>query len=641
MKRHANAAFGGTTPQGRGAGVVGWKTRRRARWIVEACYCLALVSLLAQQAAAQLEIGNDLSMNLSGNVGLNYNGSVNGGDSEHNLGLAGDLNLHGYFYSPRFLSFSIEPYYDRAQNNSLFGTVTNSSGVTSSVNLFSGSHFPGTISYARAGDASGSFGVPGSQVGLAEHGNNQNFAINWSAIVAGWPTLTATYSIGDSSSSIFGSPDESNENNRNLILLSTYKADGFRLTGGFTHRTTDIAFTDSVEGTPELVNSGGSSNSYQASVQHSFPMQGSWSVSWSRSAYRYNFHDSTDSSNSGASDTLSGSLSFLPVNKLSVGIMGNYTDSLMGSLPDQAQSGVVGSLGSFHSFLLGAEANYQLFRNLSVRGNVNHVQEEFLGNTYSANFFGGSANYNLNRNFLGSFSFSLAAFDTANQEGNSNLGFVSNVNFHRKVQGWELNANYSYSQNVQTLILVYTTSSMGYVTNARRRLGNRTFFMAGYSGTHSGISQNAGTMNSSEQVSSSLSFGKYSMNGFYSTSKGTAFFTPTGLVAVPTGLPPSALSQDSLMLFNSKSYGFNASGTFIRRLNLSAGYAKSSGDTTDPNLSTFTRNDLINAQMQYRLRKVFLNGGYTRLRQSVGTPGMSPVVVTSYFIGFSRWFNFF
>ena len=45
--------------------------------------------------------------------------------------------------------------------------------------------------------------------------------------------------------------------------------------------------------------------------------------------------------------------------------------------------------------------------------------------------------------------------------------------------------------------------------------------------------------------------------------------------------------------------------------------------------------------MQYRMRKIFLNAGYTRLSQTVGAPGTQPIMVTSYFIGSSRWFNFF
>ncbi|HTR27529.1 MAG TPA: hypothetical protein VMI10_26400 [Terriglobales bacterium] len=642
MRTKANAAFSGLTPTGREARVVGWKMRCTAEWIVKVGLLLIVAALLGQRSAAQLEIGNDLSMGLNGNIGFNYNGNINQGDSSHDLGLSGDATLHGSFYSPNFLNFNIQPFYNRAQTNDLFGSVTNASGVNANLNLFGGSHFPGTITYNRVNNDTSQFGVPGGGIGLAQHGNDQGFGVSWSALVTGWPTLTASYSIADGSASIFGSPDQSTQTNRDFIVSSTYNVHGFRLAGGFTHRTLEGNFIDFAEGTAEQVQSNDSTNTYQFNAQHGFPMQGAWNVGWSRTAYTFGFHDGSSSDNSGASDNINGNLTFRPATKLTVSVLGSYNDSLLGSVPEQVQNGGgLSSLGTFRGVLLGAQANYQLFNNLNVQGNVNHQQQEFLGHSYSATFYGGSANYNLNRNFLGSFSFSLAAFDTANQLGNSNLGFTSNVNFQRKMWGWDISGNYSYSQNVQTLILVYTTSSMGYVTNARRRLGTRTFFMAGYSGTHSGITQNSETMNSADRVSSSITYGKYSANAYYSTAKGTAFFTPNGLVAVPTGLPPSAISQDSLLTYNSKAYGFNVSATPIRRLNLSAGYSSSRGDTIDPSLSLFTRNDLITGLGQYRLRKVFLNAGYTRLRQSVGAPGTSPVVVTSYFIGFSRWFNFF
>jgi len=142
-------------------------------------------------------------------------------------------------------------------------------------------------------------------------------------------------------------------------------------------------------------------------------------------------------------------------------------------------------------------------------------------------------------------------------------------------------------------------------------------------------------------VSSTFTYGRYSANGFYSTSRGTAVFTPTGLVALPTGLPPSALPPGTAIVFDSKAYGFNASAAPLRHLTVSAGYAQSNGDTTDILTTTFTKNNLINGIMQYRLRKIYINAGYTQLRQSVGIPGTAPITVTSYYIGFSRWFNFF
>ena len=81
--------------------------------------------------------------------------------------------------------------------------------------------------------------------------------------------------------------------------------------------------------------------------------------------------------------------------------------------------------------------------------------------------------------------------------------------------------------------------------------------------------------------------------------------------------------------------------TTLRRLTFSLSYARSYGNTIDPVLATSNNNTLMNAIMQYRLRKIYVNGGFTRLSQTVGTPGTSPIMVTSYYIGFSRWFNFF
>jgi hypothetical protein len=225
--------------------------------------------------------------------------------------------------------------------------------------------------------------------------------------------------------------------------------------------------------------------------------------------------------------------------------------------------------------------------------------------------------------------------------GNQVLGGVGNVNFDRKVDGWDLSANFSYSQNVQTIVLVYTTSSYGWVANARRRLGNRMYFAAGYGGSHSGLTNEAGLASGSHRWSGTFLWKNYNVNGFYSISDGAAAFTPTGLVSVPTGVPPTLFAPGSLIVYNSKAVGGNVGGVFMHRLTFSLGYADSRGSTVDPLISTVTGTQLYNATMQYRLRKIFLNTGYTRLRQSVGTPGNEPIIVTSYFIGFSRWFNFF
>lgn len=616
-----------------------------AKRVHKAYWLLAVILLMALPSVAQLEVGDDWKMNLTGNIGYNYTGDINNGVSGHGMGFTGDANLHGSFYNPNFLNFNVQPYYDRTQSNSVFGALTNSTGVSANVNLFSGSHFPGSVYYSKGINSTGEFGIPASSIGLAEHGDSQGFGVSWSEIMPNLPTLTASYAVGDGTSSIYGSQEESSQSNRILTLMSTYSVSGFRMTGGYTHRNVDASYPLVLEGSANTVASSTSGDDFQFSAQHSLPLSGSFGVGWSRSSYSDDFRDGTATTSSGGSDTLSGNVTFRPTNKLSVGANANFLDSLLGNVPEPILSGGTSvnatSLGTFRSVLVGADAYYQLLSNLTLHGNVSHTQQDFLGKSYSATVYGGSANYNLTRRFLGSLSFSLGVFESANQFGNSGLGFVGNLNFDRKIQGWDVGANLSYSQNVQTLVLVYTTSSYGWVVNARRRLANRTYFSAGYGGSHSGISQQSGSSNSSERVSSSLTWRSYSMNGYYSKADGAAVLTTTGLVSIPTNLPPSVFAPGAVMTYNSKAIGGNVSAVFMRRLTLNLGYADGSGSNVDPLISTYTSTQLYNAIMQYRLRKIYLNAGYTRLRQSVGTAGTSPVMVTSYYIGVSRWFNFF
>ena len=145
---------------------------------------------------------------------------------------------------------------------------------------------------------------------------------------------------------------------------------------------------------------------------------------------------------------------------------------------------------------------------------------------------------------------------------------------------------------MQTLILVYTTSSFGYVTTARRRLGSRTFFMAGFSGSHSGITANVGASSSAERVNTTISYHSFAFNGFYSKSDGRAAFTTTGLVALPPNVPPTIFGPDAVIVYASNAYGANTSFQPMRRLTISAGYANSKGSTADPLIRADTGNQL-------------------------------------------------
>ncbi|HVN21086.1 MAG TPA: hypothetical protein VMU05_20030 [Dongiaceae bacterium] len=605
---------------------------------------LAGLILLASTCVAQMQVGDNVRMNLSGNIGYGYNGELNQGNSSHSNGIDGNANLTGSYYNPNFLNFNLDPFYTRTAGSSVFGNLTNASGVTSNVNLFSGSRFPGTVSYNRVMNSTSQFGVPGSDIGLAQHTNTQGWAVGWSELVPGAPTLTANFAVNHDVNSILGVDGNNDVTNHTLNLLSTYKWRGYRTTGQYIHRTTDSDFTEAIEGL-RPVHTNNSSNDFGATLQHPLPWAGSFGLSWNHLNYDYAYQDSYSSSNSGASTTVNANASFHPIDKLGVSFNGNYNSSLLGNIPgpllDSSAVLNLKTLGTFRSELVGTDVFYQVCKYLNVHGDVNHLRQTFLGQTYEATQFYGTANFNFSHSILKGLSFSASVVDTAQQQSNTGVGFVGTLSYTRKFSGWEANGNLSYSQNVRTVESVYTTSSYTYLASLRRRLADRTFFMLGYSGAHSGITANSGTTSSAERAWVTFMHRGYSLNTFYNQSNGESVLTANGLVPVPTNLPPQIFGTNAITSYDSKGWGINAGATPIKRLTFSGGFSKSNGHTIDPTIRLATDNELINVVMQYRLRKVFLNGGYTHLRQGVGAEGTEPISVSTYYIEFSRWFNFF
>lgn len=444
------------------------------------------ILLLVLPAMAQMQVGDYLHMNLNGNVGFNYAGGMNQGQSDHAMGFSGNGQLTGNYYSPNFLNFTVDPFYNRTQSDSTFGSLTNTTGITSNVNLFSGTHFPGTVSYNRLYNGTSAFNVPGSDIGLAQHTNTQNFGLGWSALIPDMPTLTATYFIGNSTNNILGADGQDTETDRTLTLLSTYKWDGFNLSGQFLHRNMHANFGEELQVGGLPVTTESSSNGYSATAQHALPFAGNFSLSFNHLGYGYDYRDSYSAKNSGTTNTINSTASFHPTMKLATSFYANYNDNLIGVIPEPVlNSGTpvnLGTANSFKSVLVGSNVFYQIFNSLGVSAEVNHQYQTFLGHTYAATQFGGSANFTFGHSILKGLSFSIGAVDTAQQENNTGMGFVGNVNYTRKMLGWDVNGNFSYTQNVQTVMLIYTTSSYSYLGSIRRRIGERKYFVAGYSG---------------------------------------------------------------------------------------------------------------------------------------------------------------
>jgi hypothetical protein len=76
-------------------------------------------------------------------------------------------------------------------------------------------------------------------------------------------------------------------------------------------------------------------------------------------------------------------------------------------------------------------------------------------------------------------------------------------------------------------------------------------------------------------------------------------------------------------------------------LTISASWSKSDSATSGGSTNSNNKNEIANAFIQYRLRKIYVNAGYSRLDQSLSASGGPPIKLVSYYIGISRWFNFF
>jgi len=74
---------------------------------------------------------------------------------------------------------------------------------------------------------------------------------------------------------------------------------------------------------------------------------------------------------------------------------------------------------------------------------------------------------------------------------------------------------------------------------------------------------------------------------------------------------------------------------------MSGSYSKSFSNTSTGGVASFNDNSEYNALVQYQVRKLYVNGGYARLEQGFSGSGTPPEVLSSFYIGVSRWFKVF
>ena len=79
----------------------------------------------------------------------------------------------------------------------------------------------------------------------------------------------------------------------------------------------------------------------------------------------------------------------------------------------------------------------------------------------------------------------------------------------------------------------------------------------------------------------------------------------------------------------------------IKRLILSASYSNSNSNTTYDEITSSNNTNEFNAFAQSQFRKLYFNSGYSRLEQGFSASGTAPEIISTFYVGISRWFNVF
>jgi hypothetical protein len=599
------------------------------------------VLMMAQLASAQLSLGDNTKLNAGGLFTFGYAGAY--GDqipSNHGLDFGVDGRLSGSYYDPNFLSFTANPYYNQSRADSDYQSLTGARGVNGTANFFAGSNFPGAVSYHYDHNSTGTFGLVG-QPNFTTYGKSQGFGINWSALVSGLPTLSVGYSQGSGHSTIYGTDQEADSSTRLFNLHSNYLISGFRLNGYYDHSNMNSKFPEFLSGQGEAVQDS-SGHDLGFGAQHNLPLRGLFYANYNRSTassdYLTNTGQNANTSSYTDSNETAGA-SFHPTLKLTLNVNQSYIDNLTGYLTQSVVGIGVSTPGlSFgsgsHSSTVGGGATYQFTPFLSAQGQATYYDQYYFGKSYTGEYLSGTLNYA--KRLFDMFSFSASVIESSNGQGTNAVGFVGNVNFFRRFGQWQTSGQFSYAQDVQTLLVTYTTSYYNYSANVHRRLPGGMSWTAAFNGTHSGLTNYQGTTSHGEGYSTSVSMRKFAINGLYTKSTGLSLLGAGGLVS-PTPTPTPALNN--FILFDGSSYGGGVSVTPLRRLVISGSFSRSISNTI-ASTTSHNNTEIFNSQMQYHLRRIGLQAGYTRFTQGISAVG-APANTTSFFVGMTRWFDFF
>jgi hypothetical protein len=637
---------------------------------------VGLLLLFVPTASGQLQVGSETQLNLTGGASLGY---VRSWDDQETNSLAYGLNatLTGIYHDPRFLNYTVSPYLNQSNVNSNFNSNTLASGINSQANFLNDSKTPIQFTYARDYNREGTFNVPGSITGFETKGSGQAFSANASYLPEDWPSLHGTFAHTGSDYEILGTPGTGRSHSNLFGVDSHYVLLDTNLSALFTKSWVDSETPVFGSTTGDIFSQNTTQDTLQLNASHQLGRKSTVNGSYGRSHLHGEYLGSdVDTTN----NTLVGNLNVTITDKLSAGANAGYSSNLSQQFfseiiggAQQKSTGIsanplAGSANgppsvSFTSEYLtyGANAQYQAFQSLSFIGRVDHrVQGQAyrypdLTSTttqaialYTHRLFGGGfgASYGLSYSITPVYSYANNPDQPGNivatKTGDSTfMGNSATVSYGRQFGAWSTSLSAFYGEGLTTLLVGYTQTNYGGTGSVTRNVKDWTVSVHGSYGAAkvNGLSI---ADSKTENAGASIWHKNFGFSGSYGQSSGTAL--QVGTAFVPTPVPIGTPIQNLLVQFDGTSYSVAGSWEPRRRLNMTASYIHLDYSTINPligPLPTRTTSSQYFARAVYGFRQLYLYIGYNHVDQGYGSTGRGSYVYNNFYVGITRYFNFF
>jgi len=594
--------------------------------------------MLTAPAWAQVSVG-EASMNLSSTIAVGYTDEYSNNEgSSHNWTPSGVADLTGYYYNPNFLSFMVEPFYNQSRVNSDFQSITAAGGVSANAGIFSGSRFPGTISFSKIYNNSGSYAIPGLP-NYTTHGDSDSLAVTWGINLDDLPRIHLGFNQGSNDYSVYGANTEGNAHHYGFNAGAAYDLKGFHLNGGYQYNNSRLLTPQFLSG-QEAEQSDITDQSISFNVAHKLPWSGSFNAGYIRESLNSDWEGETSNT---TIDTVTSGVGLMPVRNLTVGAGVSYTNNLAGTL----YSGLINAgvppqelAPQYSSNALGltGTANYDFSSNLHLFANVSRQQQDFSGQSFVSDSFTEGVTYfrwMFGGQFTGTVGFTQTSVSNTNQ---TLLGIISSAAYSHQFGRWSVAGSFNYAENTQTALAAYTGRNFGYSADLGRKITRVCYWSATAAAANTYLSYQSGPIATSQTYGTSFSLPIFSINGSYTKSSGNAFTTSTGLV--PTPVPPSVVNPELLVLFNGTAYAVGAA-SHLRHLTISGIFSQAISDTESAGITSHNHTNSLDLTAVYHLRKLDFNAGYLRFNQGFSTVGTPPTMITSFYFGVRRWLHIF